>query len=425
MASAPSRFLFSVQPAAGHLHPIAPVARELGRRGHDVRVATAPSFCDAARALGLDAIPIGIDWSRANPEVAFPELAAVEPTERYEWILRNVYAGRAARRTTAELIDALAGWRPDVVVRDQMEFGSLLAAELAGIPHVSYGYGQGLLTADRRLAGAALEPLRAELGLEPDPLLDSAFRFMRLEFAPRRYLAPGTPREPNTHHLRPEGMDDRRGRGLPREIAELRRPLVVVTLGTNYNRTPGLFEAAVRALAGEPVDAVLTVGENRDPADLEPLPPNVHAVRYAPLSLLLPRADLTVCHGGFNTVMSAIAAGTPLVLVPIDSDQPAQARRCAELGVGRVVEREELTPELLRAEVRAVLADRRYRRATAAFGAELAALPAAKHAAGLLEDLAAAPRGRARGPRSGTTARPTSTASTGPSASARARAGTR
>ena len=399
MASAPMRFLFSVQPAAGHLQPIAPVARELRRRGHDVRLATTPSFCGAARAHGLDAIPIGIDWSRANPEVAFPELAAVDPTARYEWILRNVYAGRAARRTTAEMIGALADWRPDLVVRDQMEFGSLLAAELAGIPHASYGYGQGLLAADRRLAGAALEPLRAELGLEPDPRLDSAFRFLRLEFAPRDYLAPGAPREPNTHHLRPEGADDRRGRGLPPGIAELGSPLVVVTLGNNYNRTPGLFETAISALADEPYDVVLTVGENRDPADLGPLPHNLRAVRYAPLSLLLPRADLTVCHAGFNTVMSAVAAGTPLVLVPLDSDQPAQARRCAELGLGRVVEPEAITTELLRREVRAVLADRDYGRATAAFGAQLAALPPTAHGAGLLEELAAAPARARRAPR--------------------------
>jgi UDP:flavonoid glycosyltransferase YjiC (YdhE family) len=413
-----------VQPAAGHLHPIAPVARELARRGHEVRIATAPSFCDRVRALGLEAAPVGIDWSRANPELAFPELAAVDPAERYGWILRHVYAGRPAHRMAADLAGAIAGRRPDVVVRDQMEFGSLLAAELAGVPHVSYGYGQGLLEPDRRLAGRALEPLRAELGLAPDPRLDGAFRFMRFEFAPPGYLAPDAPREPNTHHIRAEGADDRRGRGLPGFAAELRRPVVVVTFGTNYNRTPGVFEAAAEALGGEPVDAVLTVGENRDPAGLGSLPANVHPVRYAPLSLLLPRADLTVCHAGFNTVMSAVSAGTPLVLIPIDSDQPAQARRCAELGLGRSVELAELTAERLRREVRTVLADGRYRRATAAFGAQVAALPSTAHAADLLEDLAA-PTGRARGPRSGTTARPTSTARTEPTASARARAGTR
>ncbi len=386
------RFLFSVQPATGHLQPIAPLVRALRRRGHESRVATASSFCPVARSYGLDAIEIGLDWSRADPERAFPALADVHPAERYAWILSHVYAGAAARRTVVELLEAQRRWRPDVVVRDQMEFGSLLAAELLDIPHVSYGYGQGMLAADRDIAGHALGALRAELGLEPDPDLSSAFRFMRIEFAPPSYLSPDAPSLPNVHHVRVEQADDRRGRGLPRWARRLQRPTVVVTLGTNYNRTPSVFETAVEALAGDHLDVVLTVGLNRDPAELGPLPGNVRAVRYVPLSLLLPRADLTVCHAGFNTVMTAVAAGTPLVLVPIDSDQPAQARRCVELGVGRSIDFPELAPDRLHREVHTVLRDPRYREATAAFGAELESLPSTEHAADLLEQLAATGR---------------------------------
>jgi UDP:flavonoid glycosyltransferase YjiC (YdhE family) len=386
------RFLFSIQPATGHLQPIAPVARALRRRGHEVRVATASSFCPVARSYGLEAIGTGLDWSRANPERAFPALAAVHPAERYAWILRHVYAGAAARRTAIELLETQHRWRPDVLVRDQMEFGSLLAAELLNIPHVSYGYGQGMLAADRDLAGQALEPLRAELGLEPDPDLSCAFRFMRIEFAPPSYLAPDAPSLPNVHHVCVERADDRRGQGLPMWARRLRRPTVVVTLGTNYNRTPGVFETAVEALAGDPLDVVLTVGLNRDPAELGPLPGNVRAVRYVPLSLLLPRADVTVCHAGFNTVMTAAAAGTPLVLIPIDSDQPAQARRCVELGVGRGIDFRELTPDRLHREVHTVLRDPGYREATAAFGAELASLRRTAYAADLIEQLAATGR---------------------------------
>lgn len=383
------RFLLSVHPANGHLQPVAPVVRELCRRGHQVLVATARSFCPAVRSLGLDPVPIGLDWSRANPELAFPALARVHPAKRYAWILRNVYAGRAARRTMGELLAGLSSWRPDVVMRDQMEFGSLLAADALEIPHASYGYGQGLLAADRRIAGGVLAPLRVGLGLEPDPELASTFRFLRIEFAPPSYLAPDSPRVPTAHHVRPEGADDRGVYELPAWIGRLRRPMVVVTLGTNYNRTPGIFEAVIEALADEPLDVVVTVGTNRDPAELEPLPPNVRAVRYIPLSLLLPQADLTICHAGFNTVMAAVKAATPLVLLPIDSDQPEQARRCVELGIGRGVEHRMLSPERLRSAVRGVLADAVYRERIEAFRAELESLPSTEDAADLLEALAA------------------------------------
>jgi UDP:flavonoid glycosyltransferase YjiC (YdhE family) len=384
------RFLFSAHPAVGHLQPVVPTARQLQRRGHEVRVATARSFRGAVSSLGVEPMTVGVDWSRANPESVFPAVAAIPPAERYSWILRHVYADAAARQTTNDLMDGLSSWRPDVVLHQQMELGSLLAAELLEIPHASYGFGQGLMESDRRLGGSAIAPLRAELGLDPDPDLTSGFRFLRFEFAPASYLSPDAVRLPTTHHIRPEVGEYQPGGWLPDDMPGFdERPLVVVTLGMNYNRTPGIFEAVIQALADEPVNVVVTVGTNRDPEELEPLPPNVHAVRYVPLSRLLPRADLTVCHGGFNTIIAAVEAGTPLVLLPIDSDQPAQAARCVLLGLGRSVDAGGLSAERVRREVRTVLGDPSYRAATEGFRSDLRALPSTADAADLLETLAA------------------------------------
>jgi UDP:flavonoid glycosyltransferase YjiC (YdhE family) len=383
------RFLFSAHPAVGHLQPVVPTAGELQQRGHEVRVATASSFRGAVRSLGLEPMAAGLDWSRANPEAVFPAVAEIPPAERYSWILRHVYADAAARRTSSDLMAALSSWRPDVVIHQQMELGSLLAAELLDIPHASYGFGQGLMASDRRLGAPAIAPLRAELGLDPDPDLVSGFRFLRFEFAPPTYLAPDAVRLPTTHHIRPEVGEYRPDGQPPAHLPELKRPVVVVTLGMNYNRTPGIFEAVIEALADEPVTVVITVGTNRDPAELEPLPRNARAVRYVPLSRLLPQADVTVCHGGFNTIVAAVEAGTPLVLLPIDSDQPAQAARCVELGLGRSIDAAKLSPERLRREVRTVRSDPHFRKATAEFRAELQALPSSADAADLLETLAA------------------------------------
>ena len=90
-----------------------------------------------------------------------------------------------------------------------MELGSLLAAELLEIPHASYGFGQGLVASDRDVAGPALAPLRADLGLEADPGLIAGFRLLRFEFAPRAYLAPDAVRLETTHHIRPEPVEYR------------------------------------------------------------------------------------------------------------------------------------------------------------------------------------------------------------------------
>jgi UDP:flavonoid glycosyltransferase YjiC (YdhE family) len=41
-----------------------------------------------------------------------------------------------------------------------------------------------------------------------------------------------------------------------------------------------------------------------------------------------------VAHGGAGTTLAALAAGVPLVLLPLSADQPINARRVAELGAG-------------------------------------------------------------------------------------------
>src|SRR5205823_2473797 len=82
-----------------------------------------------------------------------------------------------------------------------------------------------------------------------------------------------------------------------------------------------------------------------------PQPAHVRVERYVPQSLLFPACDLVVTHGGYNTIMAALTHGLPLVLVPISADQPFQAQRCAEIGVGRVVPSRELTAEALRVAV--------------------------------------------------------------------------
>ena len=198
---------------------------------------------------------------------------------------------------------------------------------------------------------------------------------------------------PTTHFLRPAIFDQSGGEGLPPWVAALPdRPTVYATLGTINNRTPGLFAAILTALRDEPVNLILTVGRNQDPADFGPQPTHVHIERYVPQTLLLPRCDLVITHGGFNTAMAALDLGLPLVAIPLGADQPQNAARCAALGIGRVVGPDERTPTAIRAAVRDVLADPTYRRNAARLRDELAVLPGPGEGARLLERLAAEKR---------------------------------
>jgi MGT family glycosyltransferase len=115
----------------------------------------------------------------------------------------------------------------------------------------------------------------------------------------------------------------------------------------------------------------------------------VHVERYDPQSLLLPHCDLVVTHGGHNTALAALSHGLPLVVIPIAADQPENAKRIAELGVGRVVEPDARTPDAIRQAARTVLRERRYQQHANQLRHEMEGLPGPERGVDLLERLVA------------------------------------
>jgi len=146
----------------------------------------------------------------------------------------------------------------------------------------------------------------------------------------------------------------------------------------------------IRILAGVrelPVDVVVTVGRAIDPAELGEQPAHVRVEQFLPQASVLGRCDAVVSHAGSGSVMGALAFGLPSVLVPMGADQPLNADRCVDLGVGRALDAVSSTPADFGSAVADVLSDPSYRLAAARIADEITALPDSDHAADLLEDL--------------------------------------
>lgn len=192
--------------------------------------------------------------------------------------------------------------------------------------------------------------------------------------------------------LRPVPFDTTTADRLPAWVGELGgAPTVYVTLGTVFNTTPGLFETILAALAGEPVDVVVTVGLDRDPAQLGAHAGNagnVHVERYLPQSLLLPHCDAVVAHGGSGTTLAALAHGLPSLLLPQGADQLSNARRVAGAGAGTLLPRSDVTPDAVRAAVRSLLSEPGYRVGARRLQQEIAQLPGPERGVELLDELA-------------------------------------
>ncbi len=267
------------------------------------------------------------------------------------------------------------------MVRDEVDFGSAIAAERYGVPCVPVLVlaSGGLLRKD--VVAKPLHALRAEHGLPPDPGLSMLDRDLVLSPFPSSLRSPRFPLPPTAVEFRQ-----------PSPLSVTRTtpaPTVYLTLGTVVlGDVAHLFPRVLAGVAQlSAAHVVVTVGAGRDPASLGPVPEHVRIERFVPQADLLPQCDLVISHGGSGTVLGALAHGLPSVLVPMGADQHYNAQRCAELGTARVLDSVDLTPADVAETVSAVLADASYRRAAQRFEAAIAALPGPEHMVPLLEEL--------------------------------------
>ena len=121
-------------------------------------------------------------------------------------------------------------------------------------------------------------------------------------------------------------------------------PLVYLTFGSvaagaHLPYYPALINAAIEALAPLAIRILLTVGDaEREIAELGEVPSNVHVETWVPHDDVARRADVIVCHGGFGSTLGALAHGTPLVVLPLFSnDQWANGEAVARAGAGITV----------------------------------------------------------------------------------------
>lgn len=382
------RVLFTTQVGAGHWRPLAPLALALRAAGHEVAFATTPFGCAVIAEHEFRCFPAGIDEWRAPPTATRRGAAASGPMQA-EAVWADVFVDIRAAHAIPDLLAICAAWRPALIVREMTEFGGAIVAERLGLPHAAVQVGAYRPDLERAIGGA-LDRQRATVGLPPDPDRAMLYRHLFLTPVPPRFQAPERPLPPTARAIGWASFDLERPESatLPAWVKGLpARPTVYATLGTAYNRTPGVFAAILTALRDEPDNAIVALGPNLEPDAYGPQPPHIRLERYLPQSLVLPRCDLVIAHGGYSTVLATLAAGLPLVLLPIAADQFDNARRCAALGVGAVVGPQERDAGTIREAVRRVLGAPGYRERARRLRDEIAALPGLDSAVGLLENL--------------------------------------
>lgn len=409
------KVLMTTHPGFGHWHPLVPLAQALIAAGHELQVACSASFVPRVAAFGVPAMAMGLDWLESEPERAFPEVEEMSPEER-EFFITEIFSDSAANQMTYDLLELFKSWQPDVVVRDYSEYGGCLAAELTGIPHAAVGIGIYFPNYISRLTlEKPLSYLLSAYGLPGRNAMEMLNRYLYLLLLPRSYQFPEYPLPPTAWTLKPIFPAQGGEAELPAWVKTLPpRPTIYASMGTVFNKAPEIFRNILEGLRDEPINLILTVGRNGDPASYGTQPDNVHIERFIPQAALMPYCHAVITHGGINTVIGAVEQGLPVVVIPLSAHQLQNTVRCRQLGLGLPLrpswwdketatdqpggnsaalglfseETPELTPESIRTAVRALLNESSYRQAAQRLQAEMAAMPGPEFGVTLLERLA-------------------------------------
>ncbi|MEU4485684.1 glycosyltransferase [Streptomyces purpurascens] len=332
-----------------------PLLRALSEAGHQVLVVTTEALAPVFRD---DDVQVNAALPEFDPLAAMgPYLAELQetadltdPTAALTGLLMRHVAGPGVKPHLDILLPLAKDFRPDVILRDGMDMGAVLTAELLGVPQLPTpsGFSNILDPAD---VLPQLNERREELGLpvRDDPL--SLVPHGRVDYVPPAFSF--------ARHLHQawayrQTVDVERGGALPQWAAQLPtdRPLVYAAIGTALpvmrermaDRDTPLpvklpdptesLDAILGAAAGLD-DCTVVVSTSGIPVDTEGLPGHIHVAERVPQPLLLESVDLFVTHGGFNSIREAMRTGTPLAVLPHFGDQPANADRVQELGLGR------------------------------------------------------------------------------------------
>ncbi|MER6119395.1 macrolide family glycosyltransferase [Streptomyces sp. NPDC001743] len=357
----PSHIAFFNFPAIGHVNPTLGVVEELVKRGHRVSCTVTNHFAPAVEALGAEAV-------------------------RYESVFGDFYrspytaeanAGEGMRcLDEAKLLVQQVGPfyeqnKPDVIVHDFMAWGARFFASKNDIPLVrsfpSYAANEHFSIQERFPMAEYDDPqvmemigkltaLLPEFGLSADPMgFFQGIEDLGIVFMPREFHYDGETFDKRFVFAGP-CLGDRSFQGSWQPAAS-GRPVLLISLGTAATGWPEFFSMAVEAFRDSEFDVVMSIGDHIDAAELGTLPANFEVKRHVPQLDVLSHAQVFLTHGGMNSTMESLYHGVPMVVIPQMSEQRANGLRVDELGLGRHLAKDDVTPQSLREAVVKVAGD--------------------------------------------------------------------
>lgn len=134
---------------------------------------------------------------------------------------------------------------------------------------------------------------------------------------------------PNLHYIGPLPL--RLESDIPKQIEEMPRDKPIVYFAMGSSGKPRLIADIIEGFRDKPYRVIAPVETHIKDMNVD-VPSNVIVTGFLPAHKVNPMADISVLHGGQNTVMNACLSGTPIVGIGMHPEQQANLDACVRKG---------------------------------------------------------------------------------------------
>lgn len=348
-------------PFSGHVNPTLPLARELVSRGHNVSYILSAEWKEKIEATGAKFVPYA---GGENLKIAFENGKPKNP-------LQAMKVWKYAYETIVSV-----GNEYDLLIYEFFTFTAFAAAKKIGI-NVVRQFSTFALNKEnissilvsknaevKLLNNKFIRKLMTKIVCGSIPLVTSDL-ISEIAEVPVEHNIVYTVRE---FQINNTSVDDRYcfvGPVMEKRKCEVEIPyekmegaIVYISMGTLQNEQLAIYKKCLEAFGNRSgLSVIMSIGKNTDIHALGTIPENFYVYSFVPQLEVLERSTVFISHGGMNSVNEGLYYANRFLVIPMDMDQYAVAKRVSQLKLGYSMDKEDVTADLLRKKVEQLLGD--------------------------------------------------------------------
>jgi len=369
-----SKVLFLSIPAHGHVNPTLGLVNELIKQGEEITYFCSEDFKEKIEKTGAEFKSYKVE------ENLFKRKHNTSNDMKIDKLLDGINETlKSSDKIIKDILNQIKDKKFDYIIYTAMfPFGNAIA-QILKLPSVSsfavFATPKELMSQDKGLMDEKLmknhpaidtykkvsEQLKEVYNVEmPHNIFELFFNKgdINIAYTSKYFVAHPEYYEDSFKFIGPPIYDRKENLDFPFEKLEGKK-VVYISLGTVFNNTDSnLYDIFFKTFANTD-DVVVMTAYNVDLSEFD-IPNNFIVRNYVPQSEVLKYTDVAITHAGMNSTNDLLYNNVPFVAIPIGADQPYMAKRAEELGATISLDKDNLTPEILRNSVKKVLTDPSY-----------------------------------------------------------------